>query len=239
MHIKSLHLKEFKGFTDLTLTGIPPQARLVMLIGPNGTGKSSIFDALLGWTGAHGAGGLNWDDYYRKKSSKEQYDWNKSIESVELHEELPTDQKGWRKLCYFRTAYRNEPDFVQGRLGGIPQIDQRNFNRTIENDAAVSANYQRLVMKTIKDVWGADSDNRDVSLKDYANAVLNKVNDSLARVIPHLRMESLGDPSALSGNFYFTKGVSKGYLYKSLSGGSQRPIFTMTASSVSMSRSPM
>ena len=45
MKIKSLQLKNFKRFTDLTLQGIPDNAKLVLLIGSNGSGKSSVFDA--------------------------------------------------------------------------------------------------------------------------------------------------------------------------------------------------
>lgn len=45
MKIKSLQLKNFKRFTDLTLQDIPENAKLVLLIGSNGSGKSSVFDA--------------------------------------------------------------------------------------------------------------------------------------------------------------------------------------------------
>src|ERR1700691_2358624 len=45
MKIKSLQLKNFKRFTDLTLQGVPEDAKLVLLIGSNGSGKSSVFDA--------------------------------------------------------------------------------------------------------------------------------------------------------------------------------------------------
>ena len=45
MRITSLQLKNFKRFTDLTIEGIPKEAKLVLLIGSNGSGKSSIFDA--------------------------------------------------------------------------------------------------------------------------------------------------------------------------------------------------
>jgi energy-coupling factor transporter ATP-binding protein EcfA2 len=44
MKIKSIQLKNFKRFTDLTLENIPEQAKLVLLIGANGSGKSSVFD---------------------------------------------------------------------------------------------------------------------------------------------------------------------------------------------------
>jgi AAA15 family ATPase/GTPase len=45
MRISKLQLKNFKRFTDLTLEGIPATAKLVLLIGANGSGKTSVFDA--------------------------------------------------------------------------------------------------------------------------------------------------------------------------------------------------
>ncbi len=45
MRIKELNLKNFKRFTDLQIKNIPAEAKLVLLIGANGSGKSSIFDA--------------------------------------------------------------------------------------------------------------------------------------------------------------------------------------------------
>jgi len=45
MRIKKIQLKNFKRFTDLTIENIPEEAKLVLLIGSNGSGKSSIFDA--------------------------------------------------------------------------------------------------------------------------------------------------------------------------------------------------
>jgi hypothetical protein len=124
-----------------------------------------------------------------------------------------------------RSAYRNEVDFTQGNLAALPDMAQRRFHRTIENDAAVSANYRRLVMQTIRDVWGKGA-GRDITLAEYADIVVKKVNHSLARVLPHLTMESLGDPAADTGNFYFTKGVSRRYLFKNLSGG-EKAVFDM------------
>ena len=46
MKIKSIKLKDFKRFTDLSIEGLPETAKLVVMIGPNGCGKSSIFEAL-------------------------------------------------------------------------------------------------------------------------------------------------------------------------------------------------
>ena len=226
MHLKSMHLKDFRGFSDRTIEEIPASSRLVILIGPNGTGKSSIFDALLIWSGARGGIGISWDrSFHVKQSGATSTNWDQTIKRVELHEGDPASDEAWRKLCYFRSAYRNEVDFSQGNLGALPEMSERRFHRTIESDAAVSANYRRLIMQTIRDVWGKGA-GRDITLEEYSDVVVKRVNDSLARVLPHLSMEFLGDPAANTGNFYFTKGVSRRYLFKNLSGG-EKAVFDM------------
>ncbi len=46
MRVQSLKLKDFKRFNDLELDlGVNPK-KIIALVGPNGCGKSSIFDAL-------------------------------------------------------------------------------------------------------------------------------------------------------------------------------------------------
>lgn len=45
MRIKKIELKHFKRFTDLTISDIPETSKLVLIIGSNGSGKSSLFDA--------------------------------------------------------------------------------------------------------------------------------------------------------------------------------------------------
>ena len=47
MRIANIHLTSYKRFADLKIEDIPETARLIVLIGPNGTGKSSIFDSFL------------------------------------------------------------------------------------------------------------------------------------------------------------------------------------------------
>jgi hypothetical protein len=148
-----------------------------------------------------------------------------AIEKIELYEGPPIAGEAWRKFCYCRSAYRNEAEFSQGNLGNAPDPLERRFGRTIDNDAAVSSNYRRLILQTIKDVWGTGP-NRNITLEAYADATRQKVNHSLSRVLPQLSLESLGDPGAQTGNFYFSKGISKGYLFKNLSGG-EKAVFDM------------
>ena len=46
MKISSIELKQFKRFTHLKIEDIPESARLVVILGSNGSGKSSLFEAL-------------------------------------------------------------------------------------------------------------------------------------------------------------------------------------------------
>lgn len=44
MKIKTIKANNFKRFSDLTITNIPESAKLVVLVGPNGSGKTSVFE---------------------------------------------------------------------------------------------------------------------------------------------------------------------------------------------------
>jgi len=66
--ITKLELRNFKRFTDLTIDSIPADAKLVLLIGSNGSGKSSVFDAFEWFNRVIKDEGLTETAiYYRKK----------------------------------------------------------------------------------------------------------------------------------------------------------------------------
>ena len=70
MRLKSVTGKGFRRFTDITVQGIPESARLIMLAGPHGSGKSSFLDALHIWGTEHHYGGRGSDPaYYDKVAS--------------------------------------------------------------------------------------------------------------------------------------------------------------------------
>jgi recombinational DNA repair ATPase RecF len=52
MHIRRIHLHEYKRFTEL-IVELPAPARLVMMCGPNGSGKSSLLEAIKLWHDVH------------------------------------------------------------------------------------------------------------------------------------------------------------------------------------------
>ena len=67
MRIIEIKLKNFKRFSDLVIRDIPETAKLVLVVGPNGCGKSSLFDAFLHQYRYKTGLGINDDElYYRR-----------------------------------------------------------------------------------------------------------------------------------------------------------------------------
>lgn len=218
MKVKSIRLKNFKRFTDLFVDLSLCDSKLIVLVGGNGCGKSSLLDAMYLWQYYQFARSTVDSEYAIKKAPgvdvNTSYCKNINI-ALDNH---ALSQKDYRSAFYFRTAYRNEPEF---RINGIGQTeDPYSFNRDkrmIKNDVTISQNYQRIVSKTLQDVYGGSKDSLKVF--ELRNELIGKINDSLKRVFGgELVLSTLGDPSK-NGSFYFEKGISKDFDYKNLSGG--------------------
>ncbi len=212
MKISSIHLKNFKRFTDVVVSKIPESAKLVVVVGPNGCGKSSLFDALLHWYKGKVGFGFNQDFLYYRKHSEIPFGWHETVE-VKLHGEA-APVKG---CLYVRTAYRNDPDF---NIGGINRpaapSESVRFSRVIENDQTVSDNYQRLVYDTMASVYDASNDAKTVVM--LREELIGKIRASMRAVFGDLVLKNISDPLG-AGAFYFDKGTANGYHYKNLSGG--------------------
>ena len=76
MKIKEIKLNKFKRFTDLTITDIPESAKLVILVGPNGCGKTSVFEGLNHWYKWNGFRNHGNKSYYVKEGDKDSLDDN-------------------------------------------------------------------------------------------------------------------------------------------------------------------
>lgn len=212
MRISSVHLKNFKRFTDLLVRDIPESAKLVVVVGPNGCGKSSLFDALLHWYKQRAGFGFLSDELYFRKNTQQPFGWNESVE-VTMHGNIPAK----RGSLYVRTAYRNDPDFsISGFSRPNIPSDTIRFHRVIENDQTVSDNYQRLVYDTTAAVY--DSANDSKTVRALREELIGQVRASMKSVFDDLLLNNISDPLG-SGAFFFEKGTTKSYHYKNLSGG--------------------
>jgi energy-coupling factor transporter ATP-binding protein EcfA2 len=219
MKISQINIKKFKRFHDLTIQALPTTTRLVILAGPNGCGKSSLFDALLVFhkrTLAQYIGYGPDKNYHFKVGLPEESNWFQLV-NVAFEKALPMEEKALRKLFYFRSAYRNEADFT---INSIQRFDvnheQNRLQRLIDNDVTVSINYQKLVSETVSRLYAGAYDSETV--KTLREELISQVSDSMKRLFGDLSFTGPGNPLE-EGTFFFTKGISQNFHYKNLSAG--------------------
>ena len=227
MKIKKIELKDFKRFTHLTIDNIPQTARLVVLVGPNGSGKTSFMEALNHFYKYSGYNNIGEYQYLSKAANTKTFnnnEWFKQITNmvnIEFHDAIfknmignNSDIKGH---FYFRSAYRNEPSFqITSMSKQSNPTDSFRIGSLIQNDQTVSSNYQRLVSNTINNLYDSNNDLKTVStLRDE---LTGKIRASLKHIFEELTFTSLGDP-LFNGNFYFSKGIIDNFSYQNLSAG--------------------
>jgi predicted ATPase len=222
MHIRRVHVRAYKRFTELTIE-LPEPSRLVMLCGPNGSGKSSLLEALKLWQDL--AGDLNWNsdvEYHFKGGVHGEINWLSRSE-IEFYEgELKREDVP--KAMYFRTAYRNEPEFALGQIARMGDIlAGPRPARMIDNDVRVSDNYQRLVGQSVDALFSeADNQLRVVELRER---LVGRLGQAVTKVLPELKLRGLADPLS-GGTFRFDKGTTQDFPYKNLSGG-EKAVFDL------------
>ena len=218
MKIKSIELEGFKRFTDLKIEEIPETAKLVVMIGPNGCGKSSVFDALLWCRGKKsGLGTFSAGSYYIKFGLSE----NSFTEPVlDFHNGEPETQEDWKKSVHVRTAYRN--DLVIGRDAFSPRTrsikEENRFFRLIENDEAVSSNYSHILDQWLEQT--SDQERVSDNLGDLQEEIFGELRKVIEELFtdPELILANLGSPLKQMV-FQFNKGSSHGFSYQNLSSG--------------------
>ncbi len=220
MRIKNVRLKNYKRFADLTIANLPASARLVVLVGPNGTGKSSLFDSFL-LKASTAFGNYSLDD--DRSQYYERIIQSKSTHEVANHVAIEFHGAGgrnvdWGSVFQVRSAYRNESDFQIEELRATGPSDVRpHISRIIDADKSVSRNYTRMAWKRMQDLDKDAPENvtfgkyRRESLGDLQKAMRNLFSD------PTLTLQDFGGMQASS--FRFSKGDAEDFHYKNLSGG--------------------
>ena len=223
MRVSSVSIPgRFKRFGSLEIQELGVDVELVVMLGPNGSGKSSVFDAFLEWARAQGK---------RKRSnfSNDYFDSETGTfgrPEVSLHDSVTSgssEQLG--PLVHVRTAHRNTPDVLTRSIEKQEDFRQRHpLDRMVETDVALGEHYQRLVAKFVPVLSNLESGDAAQDLETI-RAILAPVQDSLTRVLPHLRFTGLGDATS-DGSFYFMRDGIRRFRYESLSGG-EKAVFDL------------
>jgi predicted ATP-dependent endonuclease of OLD family len=220
MKVKKLHLKEFKRFDDLTVDLGDNPKKIVAIVGPNGCGKSSIFDAFeeklkdFRYFGDEGmqfySKSFFYEDDVKKKNT---YDKNQSIQ-------ITTDANLTRTSFYIRTAYRFTSKFNVQQLQALPSILETRDEpmSSIALDARLESNYKRLLGNSYSEFFKGNKTGNEVrkELIDDINRILNQILD--------IEISELGNILEKKGQFYFRKGNVKDFPYANLSSGEKEVV---------------
>ena len=157
MNIETLHLRNFKRFTDLKidLSSYLSPPKLILLIGANGSGKSSIFDAFEYLSGP--ANGLR--DYYSSYFKKRQ-DADLSVDCTlgggvrvqRASDKRVTASAGWdgRSAFYGRSSFRTVPELTaQTRAPMDLTMDADRPQRFIEQDTRFTTDVSQITEKIL------------------------------------------------------------------------------------------
>ena len=212
----------FKRFGSLDIQELGVGVELVVMLGPNGSGKSSVFDAFLVWARAQGKRSRDNvpNDYFDSETG------TFGTPEVILHDnDASGSSEPLGPLVHVRTAHRNTPDVLANSIQKQEDFRLRTpLDRMTETDDALGEHYQRIVAKFIPLLSNLDSGDAARDL-EAIRATLTPVQDSLTRVLPHLRFSGLGDATS-GGSFYFTRDEIREFRYENLSGG-EKAVFDL------------
>lgn len=187
MRIKSIQLKNFKRFTELTISHIPEMSKLVLLIGANGSGKSSLFDAF-GLCTTHikqdGAITNEFWSYFQKNNSQDtevEIDYYNHAQTKLSKNSFHTIGANHSHTFYGRTSFRQIPRLTRTALGqGGPVDFTRDSDRPmffIERDNRFENDIEKITEIILKELFRQNQSNEQIKEK-----YINPVNAALSHI---------------------------------------------------------
>jgi energy-coupling factor transporter ATP-binding protein EcfA2 len=245
MKITKLELKNFKRFDDLTidLTSLAEPAKLVLLIGTNGSGKSSVFDAFefvnkykkenIPADGSRPKDVRKLSSYYEKTPNKylivnlttdSGYEFHNYSKSKSYLDNLPVNG------FYGRTSIRQVPQLTRTYIGNNPSDVEQDADRPkmfIERDNRFENDVEDIMTLILKDVFNGGNLSTEVIRQRYI-VPINKAFENIfgAEQSLTIRLISFIPPSqGKTAEILFEKGSSR-IPYDYLSGG-EKEIFNI------------
>lgn len=214
MKVKYLEIQNFKRFADLKIDFEDLKPKLVVLVGLNGSGKSSVFDAFE-QIGGRNKPGFNEDQTYLRKDQNNEY-------SIVLdcgdRGKFSKGNPPEKRNIYLRSSYRFDPEFQVNNFQQKDSVLQDSIRpkKMIELDKRVQDNYERLVGNTLSGVYSGSKD--QMKVHELREELIGEMRRRMEHVFTDLLLEGTGNPFS-EGTFFFTKGDSKHFPYKNLSSG--------------------
>ncbi len=242
MIIKKIQLHNFRRFSDLTidLSQLKKSPKLVLLIGPNGSGKTCVFDAFEA-VSSRRKGEMNATqkiDYYVKWAEVSDYKVTVSYEDeyngqfgnwirnkYEIKNEVPLN------AFYGRASLRQVPEVNKTSLGTSDVDFNKDTDRPqkyIDRDIRFENDIEHIIGKILNELFTSSG---EVKTGEIRKKYIDPINEAFNRIFGFengitLQLTSLKPPlEGKPAEILFKKGVSE-FHYNHLSAG-EKEIFNI------------
>ena len=240
MRIQKLQLQNFKRFTDLTITLDKPY-KLVLLVGANGSGKSSVFDAFE----AVSSYMKDADGYKANEKTYEKGYYAKNINAdfnIRINDEksefASISGRGTRlfsvasnveNIFYGRSSLRQVPKLERTSLGEISFDFAKDSDRPrqfIDRDERFDNDIEYITANILQTVFNSDSQTREIrnTFIEPINAAFERIFDSDEAI--SLRLKQFVPPlNGKVANITFQKG--KSVIHYNLLSAGEKEVFNI------------
>ncbi|MCG2754898.1 MAG: AAA family ATPase, partial [Desulfobacteraceae bacterium] len=209
MKVRKIQLKNgYKRFHHLTIDLGDDPKRIVALVGPNGCGKSSVFDGMLFLNNAHGQIGNKGNKNYEYHSMHKTPNFNYQNVEIEFDKgayatvRQEKQKQGKENTIFsFRSPYRYNSNLKVTASKATNEIRLNNYGASLTPniDDKMEENYRRLYIKYNKYL-----NDKDCRPSEAKAKIIGDLNIALQSCLD-LEVTSIGDIEASEGTLYFSK----------------------------------